>query len=775
MKTLIIVESPAKCKKIENYLGSELYKCVASFGHIRELTKNKGIHCIDINNSFKPSFQIVSRNLKHVNTLKTLIAKSNDVLLATDDDREGEAIAWHICEVCNLSIKTTKRILFHEITKTALKKAVANPTTLDMNKVYSQQARQVLDLLVGYSVSPMLWKYVSSYNKSSLSAGRCQTPALRIIYDNENEIQKNPGETSYEIKGYFTEKDIESVLHKTFIEQRHVEDFLEQSVIFNHDLSVSKPNLAIKKTPIPLTTSTIQQKASNIFGYSPKQTMRICQNLYEAGYITYMRTDSKLYSEDFILTIKQYISDKYDTSYLKYNYNSISLSSRQKENNKTKKENNAQQAHEAIRPTDITRETIQLKGDKITNKELRMYKFIWNHTLESCMSDAQLNKIICKISAPCNNYYTFQTEDIVFPGWLIVQGYQTNKDIYNYIKSITNTIGVKYNKIISIYSLRNKILHFTEAKLVSMLEKKGIGRPSTFSSIIAKIQERGYVKKEDIPGKKLQCIEHCLVKDELQEIETMKEIGGEKNKLLIQPIGTIVIEFLINHYKNIFDYEYTSTMENDLDTIAKGDKIWHTLCKECYNDVKEDERNLIKKLGDKMLFNEYKIDEKHTFKIARYGPIIIKEDGNKKIHLKVKKDITIEMVKSGTYTLEDIVEPKENSILGIYKNEDVELKDGKFGLYICWNNKNYSLKQLKKNKNEITLDDVIEYLENKNTSIKRIIDDYTSIRMGKYGLYVYYKTSTMKKPKFISLKTYKGNIEKDDIEIINNWLTPLLQ
>ena len=769
-KTLLIVESPAKCKKIESFLG-QYYKCIASFGHIRELMTKKGLQCIDIEDNYKPHFQIVAKQRKRVNDMKKMIIESKDVLLATDDDREGEAIAWHICQVCNLNPRTTKRIIFHEITKPALTKAVSKPGRINMDMVNSQKARQVLDLLVGFTISPILWKNISSNKKSALSAGRCQTPALRLVYDNQIDIEKNPGKKCYKVNGYFTKNNINYSLNKDFTEKEECEEFLEDSVNHEHVMTNSEPTSIEKTPPKPLTTSDIQQKASSILRYSPKQTMQICQNLYESGYITYMRTDSRYYSAEFIENVELYIEKNYGDDYVKNDLFSISLSSQEEEDSETKKkskDNNAQEAHEAIRPTQITRTIIEEDGKKITNKEIRMYKLIWSVTLESCMSNSRYLKFLSTITSPISVNYTNSFEQITFPGWEAVQGYEElNKD-YHYLLKINTKKAIKYNKIKATYTLKEIKGHYTEAKLVSLLEKRGIGRPSTFSSIISKIEERGYVKKGNINGMKVKCTDYELVDDEISEIQNTKTIGGEKNKMILEPIGKIVIEFLISKYNNVFEYDYTKKMENELDKIARGNKVWHSLCNECYTDIKE--INDLIKTEDKE--KETTIGE-YTFRIARYGPVLMKRVDGKIKYFKIKPDIDIEELQAGNIDPEDaILIEKVNSSIGKYEGKDVILKKGKFGLYIAYDGKNVSLKGLNKEEDEITIGDIIPFIDKKETSngIVREINNKSSIRNGKYGHYIFYKTDTMKRPKFISLKKNKIDYMNCPIEELEEFI-----
>jgi len=749
-KILVIVESPSKCKKIESYLGNN-YKCVASFGHIRELLINKGLNCIDKKNNYEPLFK--SKNNKNIKILKTEINNASDILLATDDDREGEAIAWHICIMFKLDVKKTKRILFNEITKNALIKAVNNPTTINMNKVNSQKARQVLDLLVGFTISPLLWKHISNNKQSSLSAGRCQTPALRLIYDNYNEIKKDNSEECYEVLGYFTKFNLDYKLNYYFKDTEKMKEFLNKSISHKYIINNENERQIFKKSPIPLTTSSLQQKASNLLNYSPKDTMSVCQKLYEKGYITYMRTDSKTYSKDFINNISEFINDKFGNTFLKEDI--FSLSSRN--NNK---ENNAQEAHEAIRPTLITRENLDNENN---SKEIKMYKLIWKHTMQTCMKDAKFLKYKSTIKAPLNYVYEYNLEKNIFLGWLILDKFQQN-EFYDAIKFLNNK-EVNYNKIKCNFKVLKNKQHLNEAKLVSLLEKKGIGRPSTYSSIIAKIKERGYVKRENIKGKEIDCKNYELVKDKIKLLNQKIKVGNEKNKLVLQPIGKIVIEYLINNVKDLFDYEYTCKMEEELDLIGKGEKIWYKLCQECDKYLMEIKDN------DKSNKIEYKIDDNHSYKVCRYGPVIIRKKNNKTEYLKVKESINLEKIKelnnNDKLVINEIIEENKNN-LGSYKGKDVILKKGKFGLYISYDNKNYSIKGLE----DITLDNVIPYIENKKSNIK-VINENISIRNGKFGKYIYYKSKTMKRPIFINKSKISIDYEKveyndkERISIIN--------
>lgn len=749
---LVIVESPAKCKKIESYLGPG-YKCIASFGHIREIAN--GLKSIDVKNNYDVVFKTIASKGKYIKSLREAIKKATEVVLATDDDREGEAIAWHICKTFKLPIKSTKRIIFHEITKPAIKNAIANPTRINMDTVNAQLARQVLDLLVGFTISPILWKHISRNTEGSLSAGRCQTPALRLVYEQQKLINESPSKKVYDTTGIFTKQNLKFVLDYNYDDEEKMTEFLEESANFNHKYSVSKPRITTKNPPIPFTTSTLQQKASNEFNFSPKQTMKLAQTLYENGHITYMRTDSTKYSKEFVDNAKKYIKTEYGTDYISKNIEKLVNSGSNEKKTKKKKDNNAQEAHEAIRPTKIDVATLNVSG-KITAREVKLYNLIWRNTVESCMSPAKYYSITSKISAPEEHFYKYSSEQVIFPGWKIVGGYEKENSEYKYLLKLKPDTVLDYKEIYSKITLKDLKKNFTEAKLVQMLEKKGIGRPSTFSSLISKIQDRGYVKKQSVEGKKIKCVDFRLIGQELDEIETERVFGNEKNKLVIQPTGIMVYEFLEKHFDALFNYDYTKNMEDDLDKISKGERVWHTLCDECNNQIKESSKEI------KESKETYKIDKHHVYMIGRYGPVIKYEKDGETTFKNVKKDLDIEKLKNGKYKLKDVLDTTNKSgnkkCLGEFKGNEVYLMNGKYGAYINCNGKNSSISHIKKDKDDITLQDVIDVLNGKkpqNSSVLRVVSEDISVRKGKYGPYVFYKTNKMKKPKFIPMKGIK--------------------
>jgi len=747
---LVIVESPAKCKKIESYLGVG-YKCIASYGHIREMD---GLKSIDIGNTFQPTYRSMLSKKKYINSLRTNIQKASDVILATDDDREGEAIAWHICMLFNLSIQHTKRIIFHEITKPAIKKALDNPTHLNINKIYSQQSRQVLDLLVGFKVSPVLWKNISG--KSGLSAGRCQTSALRLVYDNYKEISNKTGKCVYNTVANFNliNTSLPFELNNQFKSEGNVNNFLEKSISFKHELLDKNEKKVFKQSPTPLTTSKLQQKSSNDLGFSPKVTMACAQRLYENGYITYMRTDSFKYSSEFIKSAKNHIHDKYGEKYISKTIFSLA----NKSSAKNTKNDLAQEAHEAIRPTSAERTSIPING-KITNKELRLYLLIYKNALASCMSPAIYDKLTISITAPIKTKYTYITEQIVFDGWRAVYGVESRNENYEMLNrlDVSSSDEIKYEKISSNMKMVDLKPHYTESKLIQLLETKGIGRPSTYSSIISRIQDKNYVNKEDVPGVKIKCSNYVLDGDNISKKIEENEFGAEKGKLVLQSTGLFVIEFLIKHFNELFEYDYTRNMETELDKIANGDMTLLELCKECNNTIDASIKNIKKQ--DKPIV---KIDKYHTYTIGKYGPVIKHTDDDGVISFKqINKNIKIDLnkLKNGEYKLSELIgmdnHQNNNRELGEHNGSEVVLKNGKFGMYVTIDGKNTSVKYINKDMDDITLEDVVEYINKKGKQesniIKRLNDDM-SIRKGRYGPYVYYKTNSMNRPKFISMK-----------------------
>ena len=786
-RTLLIVESPAKCKKIEEYLGPG-YKCVASFGHLRELPS---LSNIKIEDDFKPTYQIINNSLKkkQIELIRKEIKNADEVIIATDNDREGEGIGYHLLELFKLP-PTTKRIIFNEVTEKALQQAVKNPRTIDMNMVHAQQARQILDLLVGFKITPMLWKFISQNSEKSLSAGRCQSPALRLVYDNQKEIDTSENKKVFNTSGYFTNMNLPFELNHQFEKEDEIVEFLDKTADHAHIYGCSQPTKVYKQPPEPFTTSRLQQVASNEFHFSPKETMKLCQTLYEGGYITYMRTDSKKYSADFLETAKKYIQNNYEEKYINENIDNLCCRGEKEETPKQQPKNKqsakksqndlAQEAHEAIRPTKLSLKELP---EKLNPRERKMYKLIWENTLESCMSAATYNSVKAQIQGHGSLIFQYTSELISFPGWKIVKNkFSTDSKEFQYLQTIKQGQPIKYNKVVSKVTIKNVKMHYTEARLVQLLEEKGIGRPSTFSMLIEKIQERGYVKKEDVKGKTINVTDYELENDEITELETTRDFGNEKNKLILQPLGKIVMEFLDKHFLELLNYDFTREMEDDLDKISKGNHVWSELCKRC-NDKLDAIIDEVKQT-QKSKF-EFKIDDTHVYTIAKYGPVIKcveKVDGKKVTTYKpIKKNLQIDMDKleQGNYNLEELIENdiekqvkiSANQInLGKYDDKDVILKKGKFGLYVACGELSKTLKQLGNRPIEsIHLDEVIPFLQEGSNMVREISPDL-SIRKSKKGDYIFFKTSKMKKPKFLSLKGFEEDYKTCDIDVLKSWI-----
>lgn len=758
---LVIVESPSKCSKIEHYLGAN-YKCIASLGHLRYI---KGLKSIDTKSSFQPTFDVIEEKKEHIHKMKEIIKgyMHQNIFLATDDDREGEGIAWHICQLFKLPL-TTKRIIFHEITKPAIVHAVNNPTIINMSLVMAQQTRQILDVIVGYKISPFLWKYLFNNKENSLSAGRCQTPALRLIYENE---QKNSKEfsKSYKTTGIFTDKKISCDLNKNIENNEELLVFLNASIDFNYKMEIGEQTISVKTQPKPFCTANLLQTANNNLQMSPKETMSLCQQLYQNGYITYMRTESIMYSKDFVDKINKFIIEGYDSNYL----------------GDTKKliNTNSENPHEAIRVTVVEQKTIpNCKNSRMNT----LYKLIWKNTIQSCMSSASFYQNKITITAPEKNYYKTIIESPKFLGWKIIEN-KTNiteeqnasKSLLMYLESlIKNNKKIHYIEIKSEVTCKKNHSYYNEASLINKLESLEIGRPSTYSTIVETIKDRGYVKKMDIDGQKVVCKDYLLKGKKMNEITNEKIFGNEKNKLVIQPIGVLALEFLTNYFDKIFSYEYTKNMEKQLDLISsKQIEDWKTVCSECYNELKE----LSTEIKD-VKKQSYEISEGYEFIFEKYGPVIkhTLEDGTID-YIPGNNEISIDLYKlqNKEYKLEDLVGAC-NQCLGVYEEEELYIKNGRYGYYAQWGENKQSIKDIKTPINKINLEIMVKFLNEKkesggNSNILRTLNETMSVRKGKYGPYVFYKTNTMKKPTFLNIKKFSEGFLKCDANVLIDWLT----
>jgi len=788
--TVVIVESPAKCKKIEEYLG-EGYKCIASYGHFREI---KSLSDIDVENNFEIKFtqsilKIKRDAVKNMIGLSRVVGKQN-VVIATDDDREGEAIGWHICDILGLDVSCTRRIIFHEITPSAVKNAMLSPTVLNMNLVNAQKCRQVIDMFVGFRISPVLWKRFT-YGKASgkggsLSAGRCQIPCLKLVYENELIIRQhiggeNDGASAFRVSGRFGSKRTTFVLQHEFHNKEGVLSFFDRMNengfgvrSLPHIFSRDKPRDAHVSAPKPLTTSRLQQVASNELSMSPKDVMSCAQKLYEHGLITYMRTDASHYSSEFIDTVRQRIMSTFNSD--RYVSPTLFLLS----------SSGCDSAHESIRPTNIATDNIDgMLSDGVSVREIRLYKLIWRVTMESCMSNAIYSKMKCKVQSPLSESWEFihDASMPVFMGWKAVKygvdvtniktlveiddnGEKKDnecdeKDAYAYLSLLRSGEAISFEDICAEERVSKPPLHYTEAKLVQILEAKGIGRPSTFSSLVDKIQDRGYVTKTNVPGEIYCCEDVYMSSDgKIENTEREVVVGGEKNKLVLQPVGEAVVTYLQDHFSDLFDYDYTKNMEDDLENISNGCMSWNDPCDCIIKDI--DRLLLSMKPSDKEKYN-VEIDNKTNLVMGRYGPVI-------------KNAEMIDGVNNVTFT--SSIDTKEDAIRESEQSEWGEnipvIKKGRFGLYVEWGASKISLKGFGNRPPEnISLDEIRDVLEShrigKGPGIVRQLDNDTSVRRGKSeSLYIFYQTKKMKKPKFFRMP--KGindkNMEEIDAAVI---------
>ncbi len=683
-KNLLIVESPAKAKTIEKILGED-FEVKSCYGHIRDL--EKGDMGIDIKNNYHPRYIVPEDKEKVVKELKAIAKRSGEVWLATDEDREGEAISWHLCEVLGLDPATTKRIVFHEITKPAIQSAVSKPRTVDMNLVNAQQARRVLDRIVGFELSPVLWRKMSM--KNNLSAGRVQSVAVRIIADREREINAFVSVSSFKIEAFFTAKDVTgkpvtfSAEGKKQATAGNADLFLQSCFGAGYavtDIQV-KPG---KKTPAaPFTTSTLQQEASRKLGYSVSRTMLLAQKLYESGKITYMRTDSVSLSEFAVDAILGQIRNQYGDKYI------------QARKFKNKNES-AQEAHEAIRPTEMNNMTVDDADCR------RLYELIWKRTMASQMADAELEKTVAKIQISTNKEeLTASGEVLKFDGFLKV--YREDRDDDELTEeeeqegtlpplAVRQQLPLREMKAVERFS--RPLPRYTEASLVKKLEELGIGRPSTYAPTISTILKRGYVEKRDKEGVKRDFQVLVLKNDQIEKRQEQENTGAEKSKLFPTDLGLVVTDFLKQHFDDIMDYHFTARIEEEFDEVAQGKMLWNKMIDDFYNPFKKDVENTIENAerikGERELGVETQSGKKVIARMGRYGPMVQigdVSDEDKPRFAKLKNTQSIETI-SYDEAMELFRLPRN---LGAFEGSDVTVSIGRFGPYIAHDSKFYSL------------------------------------------------------------------------------------
>ena len=678
-KNLVIVESPAKAKTIEGFLGKD-FIVKSSIGHIRDLPKKGGM-AIDIENGFKPTYEVSTDKKKVVDELTKLSKKSDLVWLATDEDREGEAIAWHLLEALKLDESKTKRIVFNEITKTAINKAVENPRKIDVNLVNAQQARRVLDRLVGFELSPVLWKKV----KYGLSAGRVQSVAVRLIVEREKEIIDFVSKSTYRVTAQFLSsqgKVFKADLSNRFDTKEEAVDFLNSCATSDFSISSLNKKPAKKSPSAPFTTSTLQQEASRKLGFTVGQTMSVAQKLYESGKITYMRTDSVNLSRDAVKSASNYIESTFGADYSK----SRSYSTKSK---------GAQEAHEAIRPTNLANSSVE--GER---NQMRLYDLIWKRTIASQMSDAQLERTTAEIViSNRKEKFVAKGEMIKFDGFLKVYLESTDDETEEQDGMLPNLVegeSVSSKEINAIERFSKPKARYTEASLVKRLEELGIGRPSTYASTITTVQNRGYVVKGQSEGVKTPYVFLSLKDSQVEESVKTEKTGSDKSKMKPTDIGIVVTDFLKNHFSDVMDYGFTADVEKEFDDIARGEKVWNEMIGQFYDGfaktVNKVADNSEAAKGQRLLGQEPGTGENVYVKIGRFGPMAqIGEvsDEKKPRFASLLADQSI-----GTINLEQALELfKLPRTVGEFEGEEVVASVGRFGPYLRFKGKFVSIKK----------------------------------------------------------------------------------
>jgi DNA topoisomerase-1 len=683
-KNLLIVESPAKAKTIERILGED-FEVKSCYGHIRDLEKaDMGI---DIKNKFKPRYIVPDEKQKVVKELKSLAKKSGEVWLATDEDREGEAISWHLCEVLGLDPKTTKRIVFHEITKPAILSAVQKPRTVNMNLVNAQQARRILDRIVGFELSPVLWRKMSM--KNNLSAGRVQSVAVRIIAEREREINAFTAVSTFRIEASFTSKDISgknvvfSAEGKKFTQEAGAEAFLNSCTGAKYTITDIQVKPGKKSPAAPFTTSTLQQEASRKLGYSVSRTMLLAQKLYESGNITYMRTDSVSLSETAMDNLKSEINSKFGNKYY------------QQRAFKNKNEN-AQEAHEAIRPTYMENTSVEDADCR------RLYELIWKRTMASQMADAELEKTTAIIQISTNKEELKASGEVLkFDGFLkVYREDRDDEDITEEEQQEGMLPPITVNQQLPLVEMRaterfsRPLPRYTEASLVKKLEELGIGRPSTYAPTISTILKRGYVEKRDKEGVIRNFRILKLRDDEVSKMTEQETTGAEKSKLFPTDLGLVVTDFLKLYFDDIMDYHFTARIEAEFDEVANGKLEWNNMIDEFYTPFKKDVDNTIEKAerisGERELGVDPVTGKRVIVRMGRYGPMAQigeQNDEEKPKFAKLKNTQSIETINLGE-AMELFRLPRN---LGMFEENEVAVNIGRFGPYIAHDKKFYSL------------------------------------------------------------------------------------
>ena len=768
-ENLVIVESPAKAKTIEKFLGKD-FKVMSSYGHIRDLKKKE--ISIDLN-TLEPDYEIPEEKKKLVAELKANAKKADKVWLASDEDREGEAISWHLCEVLGLDEKNTNRIVFHEITKPAILEAIQTPRHLNMNLVNAQQARRVLDRLVGFKLSPILWRKV----KPALSAGRVQSVAVRLIVEREREIQAFRTEPYYRVGAVFTllsggkKTELKAELDRRFRTHDEAKAFLEQCKDAQFSVSdiAKKP---LKRTPAPpFTTSTLQQEAARKLGYTVSQTMMLAQHLYESGKITYMRTDSVNLSSLCIGACKEAILNNWGEEYHKTRqYHTHSKG--------------AQEAHEAIRPTYMENNTIE--G---TAQERRLYDLIWKRTAACQMADAQIEKTTVGISilrpdgSEAEEHFVVNGEVVTFDGFLKVYRESSDDDADSTADNAAHQLPpmkagdrLQRSEIVATEKFSQGPLRYTEASLVHKMEELGIGRPSTYAPTISTIQQRGYVQKGDKKGDDRTYTIDTLKGNTITGVEKTEAAGSDKGKLLPTDIGLVVNDFLLEHFPNVLDYNFTANVEREFDTIAEGKEQWTDMLKDFYTKFEPTVEKTMNsrqehKAGERELGTDPKSGKPVYVKIGRFGPVIqigSAEDEEKPRFAQLPKDSSME-----TITLDEALELfKLPRTLGDFEGTPVVIGAGRFGPYILHNKKYVSLPTTE-DPMTVKLSTAVALIERRRIEdnmrhLKKFDEEpKLEVMKGKYGPYLVYDGKNYRLPKAMRERATELTLE-ECMEVVNS-------
>ncbi|WP_339625362.1 type I DNA topoisomerase [uncultured Winogradskyella sp.] len=767
-KNLVIVESPAKAKTIEKFLGKD-YKVESSFGHISDLpSKELGV---DVEGDFMPKYQVSKDKKDVVKKLKDLAKKADMVWLASDEDREGEAIAWHLAETLGLDKEKTKRIVFHEITKSAIQKAIENPRSIDYNLVDAQQARRVLDRIVGYELSPVLWRKV----KGGLSAGRVQSVSVRLIVEREREVQGFAPEASYRVDAEFktdSGNSFKAKLPKNFSSEEEAHQFLKHNIDATYAVSDLQKKPAKKSAAAPFTTSTLQQEASRKLGYSVSRTMSNAQRLYEAGLITYMRTDSVNLSEEAKKGAESEIISAYGSKF-------------SKPTNYKGKSKGAQEAHEAIRPTDFANHTVNAERD-----QARLYDLIWKRAIASQMSDAKLERTNLKIDinskVKVSEKFTANGEIITFEGFLKVYLEGTDDEDTEQegiLPDLKVGENLNNNYITATERFTRPPARFTEAALVKRLEELGIGRPSTYAPTISTIQNRNYVEKGTNEGDERAYKQLVFENGNIKNSPLTETTGSNKGKLVPTDIGTIVTDFLVNHFESILDYNFTARVEESFDDIAEGKEDWREMMKDFYKgfhpQVEDVQENAERESGERILGTDPKTGRTVLVRLGKFGPLVqlgTPDDEEKSQFASLSPDQQLSSI-----TFEQAMDLfKLPKVLGHYKEEEVEVNNGRFGPYVKFGKKFVSLPK-GVDPLSVELDEAVIYIKEKELADAPIYmyqDIEVTKGKGRFGPFIKwnnlfinvnkkYDWDNLSEEDIVTLIEEK--IQKEIDKVIHNW------